>query len=233
MSHYDESIDIVRQTIETLRRDIPGHATLNVIIYSKGPSTENGALLPSLVDDRLVNSIVTLPNLGREGETYLQHIVRNYNSSLAPQTLFMQPHIAWEWVAIPRIQNIQPRIGFMSFGPYLNASCSGDGNEIDTNGMRFGRIPQIFSSFTGELCPPTGFAVSVDECFVFVLGKHHAFLLKHINIILTPSSSTPFLSIPVDHLRRPIPRLIQANPSNSISSVPKPPRILPCTNRRF
>jgi hypothetical protein len=50
--------------------------------------------------------------------------------------------------------------GFVSFGPYLNASCSKDGSEIDSHGQSHPRIAQIYSSFQGDLCPADGFSVS-------------------------------------------------------------------------
>lgn len=50
--------------------------------------------------------------------------------------------------------------GFVSFGPYLNASCSADGSERDSHGQSHPRIAQIYSAFQGDLCPADGFAVS-------------------------------------------------------------------------
>ena len=93
-----------------------------------------------------------------------QHITRRYNNPRAPlarQTYFLQPHLAWDWVAHPRLKEVHRDTGFVSFGPYLNASCTADGSEKDSHGMSYPRVAQIYSMFNGDLCPPTGFSVSV------------------------------------------------------------------------
>lgn len=172
ISHYNEDLDLVRHTLDQVRSELPGRPRLNFMIYSKGPETPAGQRLHELKREGLVDSIIEVPNWGREGETYLKHIVNHY-STLAPQTLFLQPHIAWDWVALPRLRSIHPRDGFVSLGPYLNATCFPDGNEVDTNGMRFGRLPQIYASFTGDLCPATGFAITYAGQFLVSRQRIH------------------------------------------------------------
>lgn len=95
-----------------------------------------------------------------------QHITRRYDNPRAPlarQTFFLQPHLAWDWVAKPRLKEVYADTGFISFGPYLNASCTGDGSEKDSHGMSFPRISQIYAMFNGDLCPSTGFSVSLTR----------------------------------------------------------------------
>jgi hypothetical protein len=90
--------------------------------------------------------------------------VRKYDNPslpLAETTIFLQPHLAWEHVAHPRLARIRKNVGFISLGPYLNATCSAEGGEKDSHGMGFPRISGIYSMFQGELCPPTGFTVSL------------------------------------------------------------------------
>ncbi len=49
---------------------------------------------------------------------------------------------------------VHANTGFISFGPYLNATCKSDGSEVDSHGQSHPRIGQIYSSFLGEFCPP-------------------------------------------------------------------------------
>lgn len=172
ISHYNEDLDLVRHTLDQLRSELPGRPKLNIMVYSKGPQTPAGEHLVELKREGLIDSIIEVPNLGREGETYLKHIVNHY-SELAPQTLFLQPHIAWDWVALPRLRQIHPRDGFVSLGPYLNATGTPEGGFLDTNGQTFGRIPQIYASFTGELCPSSGFAITYAGQFLVSRQRIH------------------------------------------------------------
>jgi hypothetical protein len=70
-----------------------------------------------------------------------QHILLHYNASmnafaslassppptrgslgsrvLADHTFFLQPHLAWDWIARPRINLVGPDTGFAHFGPML------------------------------------------------------------------------------------------------------------------
>jgi hypothetical protein len=105
-----------------------------------------------------------------------QHIARRYDNPRAPlarQTFFLQPHLAWDWVAKPRLKEVYADTGFISFGPYLNASCTGDGSEKDSHGMSFPRISQIYAMFNGDLCPSTGFTVSVFSSLNLSSLYHH------------------------------------------------------------
>lgn len=55
----------------------------NVIIYNKGkPLTACNFKRPVV--------IINVPNVGRESETYLRHIIKNYDDSLADYTIFCQ-----------------------------------------------------------------------------------------------------------------------------------------------
>ena len=52
----------------------------NGIIYNKGPTTPVSR-----------HPVITLPNVGREGHTYLYHIIQNYDQ-LPDHTCFLQGH---------------------------------------------------------------------------------------------------------------------------------------------
>ena len=110
-------------------------------------------------------------DLFRPRTRWQQHIARRYSNPRAPlarQTFFLQPHLAWDWVAKPRLKEVHADTGFISFGPYLNASCTGDGSEKDSHGMSFPRISQIYAMFNGDLCPSTGFSVSLFSSLILL-----------------------------------------------------------------
>jgi hypothetical protein len=102
------------------------------------------------------------------------HITRHYDSIVAPlahQTFFIQPHFAWDWIFSARLEKVvTDATGFVSFGPYLNASCTADGSEIDSHGQSHPRIAQIYSAFQGDLCPADGFTVSVEDGVVMAVA---------------------------------------------------------------
>ncbi|ORY31795.1 hypothetical protein BCR39DRAFT_525399 [Naematelia encephala] len=80
------------------------------------------------------------------------HILRHYDTpvtGLGGHTLFLQPHIAWDWVMMPRLDIIEPSTGFLSFGPYITQT---EGK--DATGNVFPRLKDIYSSFRMDLSPP-------------------------------------------------------------------------------
>ena len=66
VARYNESIDWTK--------------FYNCIIYNKGDPIEN---------TNTTTNVTTLPNVGREGHTYLHHIINNYDT-LSDYTMFLQ-----------------------------------------------------------------------------------------------------------------------------------------------
>nr|XP_019045123.1 hypothetical protein I302_07039 [Kwoniella bestiolae CBS 10118]OCF24053.1 hypothetical protein I302_07039 [Kwoniella bestiolae CBS 10118] len=127
VSHYNEDVEMMRESIDSVKSRLPHGSSQRVIIYSKGPRDEQG--LKELLE--MSDEVVQLENLGREGETYL-------------------PHLAWHWVFLPRLERLlQPGTGFLSFGPYLSHTCG-----EDSAGQKFPRMADIYSMFRMDLCPP-------------------------------------------------------------------------------
>lgn len=164
-SYYDEPLPGFVHAVSRIRQ-VPEIATraLRIIIYVKHPDVDMTKLLLDVDADE----VYRLPNEGREGATYLHHIMRHYNYSrpdttflsslakrpawvqsatdwtkgrfdvdgvvheqergLADHTLFMQPHVGWEWIADRRWSMFDSeRTGFLSLGPYLKSDCGVDG----------------------------------------------------------------------------------------------------------
>lgn len=64
---YSEELEILHHTIATVKSKLPKWSTKRVIIYYKGEEYSSQELLDKLV----VDEVVSLENIGREGETYL------------------------------------------------------------------------------------------------------------------------------------------------------------------
>ena len=86
LSYYSEDIDVVAQYIRDLR-NISKIKRLHprIIVYNKNSQINNEVLKLLLRAD----IVQFLPNLGREGGTFLYHIINNYHL-IANHTLFSQ-----------------------------------------------------------------------------------------------------------------------------------------------
>ena len=84
LAHHSEPPDEVRQQIQTLK-SIPAIASLapRVILYTKGLAPDSTYQQQERLNQELDADILrTLPNVGREGDTYLAHIVGTTTSWL-------------------------------------------------------------------------------------------------------------------------------------------------------
>lgn len=99
ISMYKEPVADVRSLINSLR-NMPHLSSARVHIYIKDPD----ANLENIRRLTNANNITLLPNIGREGETYLNHILTKWES-LARQTFFLQARVHNPREFYPRIQN--------------------------------------------------------------------------------------------------------------------------------
>ncbi|GAA5857864.1 hypothetical protein JCM8547_006010 [Rhodosporidiobolus lusitaniae] len=189
VSYYDEDLARTKQHINHIRleTEFVKPRSSRVVVYNKGPRSEK-QIREGLMLKR-ADEVVELPNLGREGATYLKHIMLHYNSTLsalspsyrpesspslasataqlrtktlADHTYFLQPHLAWDFVALPRLELIGPDTGFAHLGPYIQSKCGRDENvNID-----FPVAKEIFSMFAQQVCPPTGQTMAWSGQFV-------------------------------------------------------------------
>lgn len=67
ISHYDEDVNMMKESIESVLQRLPSRKSHRVIIYSKGDRNKAG--LRELLE--ISDEVVAIPNVGREGETYL------------------------------------------------------------------------------------------------------------------------------------------------------------------
>lgn len=142
IAYYNENLDLTRDHIQAVRgRNFIKARKSRVLIYNKGPRPETE--LRTQLQLKHSDEVIKLPNVGREGQTYLQHILLHYNASisalasvfedplsptresvaqsrvLADHTIMLQPHMAWDWIANPRLDLIGPDTGFLHMGPMM------------------------------------------------------------------------------------------------------------------
>ncbi|CAD6583245.1 MAG: hypothetical protein TREMPRED_003508 [Tremellales sp. Tagirdzhanova-0007] len=164
VAYFNEGQESLTNAIKDVVDRLPLFARHRVIIYAKSGERSEQALEDLLI---LGDEIVWLANVGREGETYLTHITRHYETAatnIAKHTIFMQAHIAWGDLMLPRLETLNSRVGFMSLAPYVNQTCG-----IDYKGNEFPRMADIYSAFRGELCPP--FPVLATWAGQFVVSR--------------------------------------------------------------
>lgn len=168
----------MRRDLEELRTS-PYVATRQnrVVLCNKGP--HSAEFLREKLALASTDEVVPLPNLGREGATYLSHILLHYNQTvadlaqaptdplpvpdhltqpashlrrrkLADMTYFFQAYLAWHDVVRPRLREVTPETGFVNFGPNIKLECGTD----SAVGLHFPMIAQVWSMFRGQLCPP-------------------------------------------------------------------------------
>ncbi|KAI9858693.1 MAG: hypothetical protein M1813_007325 [Trichoglossum hirsutum] len=113
ISMFDEDPRDVGRMLSAVKAT--GHIStlpLRVIIYSKHPDPDE-ALLRSATGASVVEK---LENRGREGGTFLHHILHRWDD-LAEQTMFIQAHVHNMREFIPRLNNyLRPNTGMLSLG---------------------------------------------------------------------------------------------------------------------
>ena len=164
-----ETVDIVISTFNEPAENVRSHIDKmksywwirdrqpRVILYLKGNISD--ADPEGYRRDVGADLAIKLDNKGREAGTFLSHIVNNYNASedpmragqyragFADHTLFMQHHLAWDWIARERFWLWKPNTGYLHFAPYIKLDC---GKDMDGNGD-FPRITQVYSMFREEV----------------------------------------------------------------------------------
>ncbi|KAM0713774.1 hypothetical protein Q7P37_010736 [Cladosporium fusiforme] len=131
VSYHDESILKLASTLTSILQ-LPNTMPLTqrVILYAKAsefPASELQTNLSLALPPTVTVHAHEIPNIGREGETYLHHILDNYDdepSGLADHTLFLQADMHDPWYMRPRImQYFTPRTGFLSLW-HTESICS-------------------------------------------------------------------------------------------------------------
>jgi hypothetical protein len=129
MSIYREAPSHVTDTFSLLN-SLPsiGSKAPRLILYTKDPA----ANLTLLQQQTNATKIIQLPNVGREGHTYLHHMISSWDD-LAAQTFFLQASIHNPREFTARVRDYYtPQTGMLSLG-FSGQSC-----ECNDCGDRFG-----------------------------------------------------------------------------------------------
>ena len=112
ISMYQEPIKSVNFLVSSLR-SFPAFSTARVHIYTK----DKGADVVGIQQQTRVDNVTRLPNIGREGETYLYHILSQWDS-LAKHTIFVQGDIHNPREFFPRVRDFFDvgQTGILSIG---------------------------------------------------------------------------------------------------------------------
>lgn len=134
----------------------------NIIIYVKDQDVDAEALKEAVGAD----VVKIIPNKGREGGTYLAHILDEWDN-LATHTLFLQGDIHMFPQLSTRITDyFFPGTGVLSLG-FGYSSCSCDNCQDDWGGDDvWYRVPEVYSAVTGELCPASKILMSYGGQFI-------------------------------------------------------------------
>lgn len=143
-------INQIKSTTLLQLLDFQGHKP-RVILYTK----DSSANLDSLQRSTGADIVERQENVGREGGTYLKHIIDKWDS-LAEQTMFLQAHAHNMREIIPRINDYLIRdTGMLSLG-FTGVTCS-CGSCDDRWGWEDQSkiIPAIYEKIYGASCDPS------------------------------------------------------------------------------
>ncbi|KAK9906330.1 hypothetical protein WJX75_000100 [Coccomyxa subellipsoidea] len=150
---YQEDITEVKQYLQRLL-SIPSVAATRprIFVYVKGgPPFVAQAREAGIA---LAHDVVELPNIGREQETYLRHVIAHYDS-LPQHVFFSQALPNYEDLVLGRLQTLfGPRSGVLGLGLVAVCTCEGHSQiwpEYGAGG--FIRLREVWALAQGTLCP--------------------------------------------------------------------------------
>ena len=182
ISYYNENIEDFARYLKTLKK-LNKKFHLTKTIYVKNSKLPQDTLT---FFHNNFDSVIHLDNIGREGGTFLYHIISRYKATLFPDnmdsvqdvlphlTMFLQPHQAWNWILEPRLDYINKHTGFLSLGPYVAGNCG------TTVGHYLPQMNTIFKLFNGYECPQ-------DESQLVTWAGQ--FIVSHDRILSNPIST--------------------------------------------
>ena len=168
IAHYDEEPFYIARLLASLRA-IPSIAALGVytVLYTKSPNKD----LHSIIEVSTADRVIQLPNVGREGGTYLRHILTNWDS-LPPYLLFTQAILRksqiegssetagmlQEWLVRHLETQFHPSpvngtvTGFQSLNRIHDICSCGHCTDIGGRDEFYPLWPQLFAMISGRVC---------------------------------------------------------------------------------
>ncbi|QDS76563.1 hypothetical protein FKW77_006849 [Venturia effusa] len=149
VSHYDENLNQVATMIHDLV-NLPKFHQLEVEIhfYTKNKDANLDVIRQTIN----TTHVKLLPNLGREGGTFVDHIILNFDR-LARHTMFIQ-------AAMHEFDHAKEHIrdyfgvdtGVLSLGIYESCNCVDCTDPWDAT-RRFPRLEELYAALNGQFCP--------------------------------------------------------------------------------
>jgi hypothetical protein len=130
VSMYKESPQEVRSLYTTLlEMDLVAARNPRLLIYLKDATAD----VATVKSQTGAHNVTILPNVGREGETYLHHIIDHWDE-LAAHTIFVQADVHNPREFYPRVRDyFRPNTGMLSLG-FVGNVCSDCNECIDRYG---------------------------------------------------------------------------------------------------
>jgi hypothetical protein len=160
LSYFTEDVNYVARYIRYLRDVLTlKNVTLRIIVYNKNAK----ANLTYLKEVLKADTVILLDNVGREGATFLHHIIENYNK-LADHIIFSQAGVEGisntgldDWFLHRLDKQFNSSVGYMPLvivGNLIVYDCG-----IHPSG-HFHRLVDLWGMLQQTLCPLGGQAVS-------------------------------------------------------------------------
>ena len=150
VSMYKEDPRDVKQQIDEILalEPVQNIEEISTVIYVKDPKAD----VERIKAVTNATEVIQLANLGREGGTFLTHIVVNWEF-LARHTMFIQASMHSFEDAKNRISDyFVPTTGVLPLGFLEQCECASCKDPWDEE-RTFPRLPQLYSALNGQMCP--------------------------------------------------------------------------------
>jgi hypothetical protein len=151
ISLFKENLTHTRLLLDEIRSLKPlTHLQVNCHVYTK----EEGANIKQIRATLRTPFVTALPNTGREGGTYLSHIILNWDR-LARHTMFVQAEIHdFDNVKGKILDYFSADTGVLPLNVLESCECIACSDPWDTS-RTFPRIGELYSALNGRFCPKT------------------------------------------------------------------------------
>jgi hypothetical protein len=151
VSWYRENISETATRLADIRSlsILQNYSKITTFVYSKNEDAQ----LSDLCNAFNTSNVFQIDNRGREGGTYLTHILRNYDN-LATHNLFMQALMHNPEQATNRlIDYLRPNTGVLGLAFYEICRCT-DCKDPWDHERTYPRLQELYSLAKRQICPP-------------------------------------------------------------------------------
>ncbi|KAK6544722.1 hypothetical protein TWF694_001408 [Orbilia ellipsospora] len=152
VAHFKEDLKGLAKTLEKVQNvtSVRG-LRRRIFLYTKNKENNDKRKLRKIARDLNITQAIYLPNEGREGGTYLHHIIQNYDN-LSPHTLFLQANPHSPTSMLKTLQNyFYEDTGVLALGPYGTCECN-NCRDIWSD-VTWRRIGEMYTMTHESFCP--------------------------------------------------------------------------------